>query len=270
MRDYGKVHTSFWSSATIRSMSEDGRALAIYLLTSPHGTIAGVMRLPDGYVCEDLQWGTERVAQGFAELFTKGFANRCETTKWVWICKHLEWNAPENPNQRKSARKVALSVPDECAWKPEFLRVSGASLEVSPPNPSETVSQPLPNQKQEQEQEQEQEKDIRTKPAAGRISYPAAFEDVWKAYPTDKLMSKKDGFAAWKKLPADDKALLVESLPAFRAHCAADPTYRPVHFVRYVTQRRFDGMADKNAPPPVVSQGRTTDPDDEIYRGVEF
>jgi len=159
MRDYGKVHTTFWSSTTIRGLSEDARALALYLLTCPHGTIAGVFRLPDGYACEDLQWAPERVAEGFRELFAKGFANRCETTKWVWICKHFDWNKPENPNQRKSAAKVALSIPDECAWKPDFMRVSADFLGIDWPenrNPSATVAEPFANQKQEQEQEQEE------------------------------------------------------------------------------------------------------------------
>lgn len=146
MRDYGKVHTSFWTSETTRGMSEDARSLAMYLLTSPHGTIAGVFRLPDGYVCEDIQWEGERVKKGFDELLAKGFANRCETTKWVWIAKHFEWNKPENPNQTKSAVKIALSIPNECAWKQDYIRDCAEILGiiVEPlPNPSETVTQPV-------------------------------------------------------------------------------------------------------------------------------
>jgi hypothetical protein len=139
-------------------MSEDGRTLALYLLTSPHTTLIGAFRLPDGYVCEDLQWTVERVSKGFAELFEKGFANRCETTKWVWIRKFLEWNPPENPNQWKSARKLASQVPDECAWNADFQRVfarAAGDPEPAPRNPSETVCKPFRNQEQEQEQEQD-------------------------------------------------------------------------------------------------------------------
>ncbi|MBB3213441.1 hypothetical protein FHW67_002733 [Herbaspirillum sp. Sphag1AN] len=33
MRDYGKVYTAFWSSEDIRDLSEDGRMLALYLMT---------------------------------------------------------------------------------------------------------------------------------------------------------------------------------------------------------------------------------------------
>lgn len=158
MRDYGKVHTSFWSSATTRSLSEDGRTLAMYLLTCPHGTIAGVFRLPDGYACEDLQWEQKRVQEGFAELLANGFANRCETTKWVWVIKHLEWNQPENPNQRKAVAKIATQVPAECAWNLDFMRVCGKFWGAETPAEAkglETVKQPFLNQEQEQEQEQD-------------------------------------------------------------------------------------------------------------------
>lgn len=156
MRDYGKVFTTFWSSATVRGMSEDARSLALYLMTCPHGTIAGVFRLPDGYVCEDLQWTKERVSQGFVELFENGFAYRCEATKWVCIKNFFQWNQPENPNQRKSVAKVVAQVPTSCVWLTDFYienahhwggEIDGIS------NPSATLPKPFLNQEQEQEQE---------------------------------------------------------------------------------------------------------------------
>ena len=133
MRDYGRVYTAFWTSEDVRSLTDDGRLLALYLLTSPHSTIAGVFRLPNGYASDDLQWGTERVADGFSELIAKGFADRCETTKWVWIRRFLDWNAPEGPNQWKAARKVAALVPNECRWKAEFSRVFALAAGDPPP-----------------------------------------------------------------------------------------------------------------------------------------
>lgn len=159
MRDYGKVYSTFWSSGTTSALSDDGKLLALYLMTCSHSTISGVFRLPDGYVAEDLNWAADRVAEGFAELFAKGFANRCGTTKWVWIRKHLEWNKPENPNQRKSAAKIALSVPAECSWRLDFLRDSAEVLALDLGglcNPSETLPKPFANQEQKQEQKQEQ------------------------------------------------------------------------------------------------------------------
>jgi hypothetical protein len=144
LRDYGKVFSRIWESDDFRSLSEDGRSLVMYLLTCQHGTIAGVFRVPDGYACEDLQWTPERVSEGFANISAKGFATRCESTKWVWVAKFLEWNPPENPNQRKAAAKVANSIPDGCAWRLDFIRECGVSLGLGAA-PKETVSEPLDN-----------------------------------------------------------------------------------------------------------------------------
>lgn len=121
MRDYGRVHTTFWSSRTTAPMTDDGKLLALYLMTCSHNTIAGVFRLPDGYIVEDIGWDSQRVAKGFTEQSRNGFAERCPETKWVWICKHLEWNPPENPNQWKAVGKVSNTVPDSCVWRTRFF-----------------------------------------------------------------------------------------------------------------------------------------------------
>lgn len=190
MRDYGRVYSKFWTSTDIQALSDDGRLLALYLLSGPHGTIAGVCRLPDGYVCEDLKWSAQRVIEGFAELLRKGFANRCETTKWVWICRFLTWNTPENPNQWKSARKIADSVPAECSWNAAFRRVFALAAGEDPPpesspgsNGSGTLPERLPTQKQDQEQYQKQDQE--QKPTAHRTapSVPIEFLDLKIAYP---------------------------------------------------------------------------------------
>ena len=170
MRDYGRVHTAFWTSGDVQAMSDDAKLLALYMLTSPHTTIIGAFRMPDGYVCEDLKWSSQRVSKGLRELFDKGFSNRCETTKWVWIRKFLSWNPPENPNQWKAARKIVEQIPASCVWKADFLGVFCKFTGSDPPpqvNPSETLSEPFRNQEQEQEQEQEQKKEIPPKPPGG-------------------------------------------------------------------------------------------------------
>jgi len=147
VREYGKVFSQFWSSDDVRSMTEDARTLALYLLTCQHGTIAGVFPLPNGYICEDMKWKSERVSKGFQELSRKGWASRCEATNWVWIGKHFEWNAPENPNQWKAARKIVDRIPEKCVWRYEFLRLfARVAGDPPPPEPepsakgSETVS----------------------------------------------------------------------------------------------------------------------------------
>jgi hypothetical protein len=206
MRDYGKVHSSFWTSQTTRTMSEDARSLAVYLLTCPHGTISGVFRLPDGYVCDDMQWSSERVNATLIELLNKGFANRCETTKWVWIVKHFDWNKPENPNQFKSAAKIASSIPDECAWKQEYMRINAFFLGLDYKqfdNPSETVPEPVAVTVAITVAE-ETPLPAKTNPPENGLD--DGFDLFWQRYP--KKIGKDDARKAWgKKKPRIDNVL---------------------------------------------------------------
>lgn len=115
MRDYGKVYSSFWTSQDMRGLMEDGRTLALYLMTSPHGNMLGCFRIPDAYASDDLQWGIDRVSKGFAELSQKGFAYRCERSFWVVIHKHVKWNKFDNENVGKAAAKLfdVITPPDD-------------------------------------------------------------------------------------------------------------------------------------------------------------
>ena len=111
MRDYGRVYSAFWQSPETRAFSEDGRTLALYLLTSPHANLIGCFRLPDAYAAEDLNWSSERVSEGFDELREKGFVSRDEATKWVLIHKYLKWNGFENGNVAIAAHKAFDQIP---------------------------------------------------------------------------------------------------------------------------------------------------------------
>lgn len=183
MRDYGKVHTSFWTSNDVRRLSEDGRALALYLLTSPHANIIGAFRLPDAYVAEDMQWTSERVSKGFAELFRNGFATRDRVTKWVVIGQYLRWNPIENPNQGKAAVRFFDAVAGEEAKHAIARAFSLHATHISPTvwepflNPSGTVHEPYRNQEQEQEQEQEHKRDVGVAPSDGSALAPSVSPD---------------------------------------------------------------------------------------------
>lgn len=85
-------------------------------------------------------------------------------------------------------------------------------------------------------------------PKRARISYPADFERFWSEYPTDPNMSKKEAATAWMRLPPDDRQMAIDAIPRFRSFCAKQPTYRPVHACRFLSQRRFEGHM--SAPEP--------------------
>lgn len=240
MRDYGKVHTSFWTSPNIRSLSDDGRSLALYLLTCQHGTIAGVFRLPDGYICEDMQWEKERVSETLLELSRNGFATRCEVTKWVWVHKHLEWNPPENPNQRKAAAKVACQVPNSCTWRVDFIGKHGISLGICEQsqesktepfrNACETLSQPVTV--------------TVTETVTVNPHTPAwGFDEFWSAYP--KKTGKGAAQKAFEKIKPDP-ALLDSMLAAIAVQSAS-------------TQWRKDGGQFIPNPATWLNQSRWED-----------
>lgn len=68
MRDYGKVHAQFWSGDTMKSLPDDAKFLALYLLTCQHGNLAGVFRLPLAYAADDTGWDLDRLRGAFKLL----------------------------------------------------------------------------------------------------------------------------------------------------------------------------------------------------------
>jgi ribosomal protein L12E/L44/L45/RPP1/RPP2 len=108
-----------------------------------------------------------------------------------------------------------------------------------------------PEREAESETDREKEKEDSSAEAdagapvvKGRKTYTPAFEAFWRDYPTDALMSKSKAFEKWQRLGLPDRAAAHAALPAFRAHCAKDLTYRPVHAERFLSQRRFDGFVE--------------------------
>lgn len=160
MREYGKINSSFWMSESVKQLSDDGKMLALYLLTCPHGNMLGCFRIPDGYVSDDLNWPIERVSKGFRELSERGFSERCEQSKWVLIFNFLEYNPFENPNVGKAAAKAYTAIPDKLSAKSILTRILAESCPFFPKaelNPSPNPSATLPNSARNPEPEPEPE-----------------------------------------------------------------------------------------------------------------
>lgn len=85
-------------------------------------------------------------------------------------------------------------------------------------------------------------------------SYPPEFEALWSSYPTDRNMSKKAAFTVWRRFGKDKQAAALASCPAFKAYCAANPDYRPVHLARYLSQERFEGFLGSARGSPNVDE----------------
>jgi uncharacterized protein YdaU (DUF1376 family) len=73
-----------------------------------------------------------------------------------------------------------------------------------------------------------------------KIAYPDDFEAFWKAYPTTPNMPKPNALKQWERLDTADRQAAVQTIPAFKAHCAKQ-NISPVYAERFLSQRRFDG-----------------------------
>jgi uncharacterized phage protein (TIGR02220 family) len=169
MRIYGSVQTCFWENTDTQQLSDQAKLLAIYLLTGPHSNMIGAIRLPEGYITEDLRWNTQVVKNAFQELSAAKFLTRDESNSWLVIHHFLKWNPVQNPKQGIGIQKLFDLIPTQSSvFKPlvKALLVYGKyfhkefldclhKLEKS----LETVFEDcLADKEQNQDQEQDQKK----------------------------------------------------------------------------------------------------------------
>lgn len=121
---YWRVSPKFWTTVQHEEWSDDARLLGLYLLTCQHRTAEGLFRLPKSYICEDLDWTPERLAQPFAELLAKGFIEHDEKARWLLIVAALKYQRPENPNQVTSALRRITECPATSPLTSSFRRLA--------------------------------------------------------------------------------------------------------------------------------------------------
>lgn len=125
------------------------------------------------------------------------------------------------PNERSTTVQQTLNHTDTDTYQNRTLSVESVPSSLR----SEETDQPRPKRA----------KRLRTK-----IEYSEKFERVWAGYLTDPNMSKAKAAEAFERLSEADQDLVLASCPAFRKYCASNDWYRPVHLVRYITERRFE------------------------------
>lgn len=163
MPSYYRVSPKFWTDPAIRRSSDDAKLLACYLLTGPHRRLEGLFRLPKPYICADLGWTMERLAEPFKELLAEqfgepGFIAYDEAAEVVLIHKALKYQSPENDNQVTAALRQLDDLPDTPLTS-EFRRSAERYCERlakrlperfgepigKPPSPSPSPSPALPS-----------------------------------------------------------------------------------------------------------------------------
>lgn len=108
---FSKVFVKIWQSNDFRSLSEDGKILFLYLLTSPHRNMGGFYSIPLAYICYDLNFEKERVKKAIDELINKQIIIYDYNTQIVLIIKWFLYNSIENANQAKGLNKQLKELP---------------------------------------------------------------------------------------------------------------------------------------------------------------
>jgi hypothetical protein len=140
---YYRVSPKFWTDPALRGCSDDARLLALYLLTGPHRRLEGLFRLPKPYICADLGWSAERLAEPFVELLAIGFLRYDETAQVALVVNALKYQAPENDNQVTAALKQLDELPDTPLTS-DFQRLAGRYCERLAKRLPERFGKPIP------------------------------------------------------------------------------------------------------------------------------
>ncbi len=111
MKEFGKVSGQFWISDDIQALSNEAKLMALYLLTTGHGNLIGIFRMPKGYMAADLNWEETSVERAIAELTTSGFLLASERCKYICIPQFMEHNPVDNITQIDARLKLLVKLP---------------------------------------------------------------------------------------------------------------------------------------------------------------
>lgn len=151
---FSKIYVRIWHSKDFRSLSEDGKLLFLYLLSSPHRNMGGYYSVPIAYLCYDLKLEEGRVKKALDELNHKQMAIYDYSAQMILILKWFLYNPIENENQAKGLIKQLAELPSNdlleifvecvnryCRYKEIVLK--GLLKKREPlKNPSETLTEP--------------------------------------------------------------------------------------------------------------------------------
>ena len=114
MRRFTKVSPALWNSPRFKGLASDEARLAyVYMVTCPHQNLTGCFWLPDGYACNDLQWGVEQYQNARAELQLSGLIQFNQDEEFIWIERWFQHNPPMNNSHLTGVQNEIENIPCE-------------------------------------------------------------------------------------------------------------------------------------------------------------
>jgi len=224
---YAQVERAIWTKSRFRSLSDDGRLLLLYIVTSPHATQSGLFRLPSGYACEDLKWTPERYKAAMDELIKIGLINYDDVNSIIFNPNQLLKFPPQNGNHVAGIIGKLKELPSTPLFN-EFAAIAGKIDRPYMSTLIDYISQRLGNAAEQAlngygkgfqtgfepvsngygNPETEEEPGSETGNRGSRIKSSrvqeviAKFDTFYSAYP--KKRNKPDALKAWKKLAPEN------------------------------------------------------------------
>lgn len=112
MAEYGKVFKKIWNNNKFRNLSDDGKLLWFYIITSPHLTLIGMYVIDKYYISGDIKWLPERLDKPFRELLGDGFIKYDDSSRTLLIPSWFEHNKIGNENQLIKALAELSELPN--------------------------------------------------------------------------------------------------------------------------------------------------------------
>ena len=81
MAHYRKIEARIWNDEKFCALSDDGKLLFFFLLTNPHLTALGAMRISVAGIAGELNWLEKRLREALGEAFRKGMPNQEQEQK---------------------------------------------------------------------------------------------------------------------------------------------------------------------------------------------
>lgn len=201
MRKYGTVDTCFWTDGKIRTLSEKGKFLFLYLLTCQHSNAIGCYRLPLAYISSDLKWTPETVTQTVTQTVSIGLIEYDFDREIVWLKNFFKHNTIDNPNVAKGCISHIEVLDKDSPIFPSFIKSLIIFSERFPKGYinglCNGLANPLPNGMPNIDPNLTYPEPILMLDL--EVSQKSKFDDFWKLFPKQRAGSREKGEAAYAK-----------------------------------------------------------------------
>lgn len=140
---YRYLTSAMWHDQKFQALTAEEQRLFLYLLTCPHGNIAGTFVLRTGYAAADLKALPKDLTKALARLTEAGLIAYDQECELVMIVNFLKYNKLTNNNQKKSAADRVMELPKSRILL-DFIRRSEVLTQVLPKDYDKALEKALP------------------------------------------------------------------------------------------------------------------------------